>query len=135
MIAKKGAGGAGLGENLTKIAVAGLVLNVKEDGAGEGGGPVGCGSDLGSQDGMDPSLPSGEEKIDSGMEVGVGQANGRQTQFCCPGHDLPDREKGVMKAVVRPDIERSIGKHFVIHLYNQPLEGTASSIWIGGVGD
>jgi len=115
VVAQEGAGGVGLGKDPAKIGIAGLVLDIKEDGAGEGGGAVGCGSDLGPEDGMKAGFPGGEKEFDGGMEVRIGETDGGKAEFHCPGDDGPHRKKGVVEAVMGPDVERGVGGHTLLY--------------------
>jgi len=78
VVTEKGAAGAGFGKNLAEVGVAGLVLDVEEDGSGERRAAVGCRGDLGPEDGLDPGFPGGEKEFDRGVEIGIGEADGRE---------------------------------------------------------
>jgi hypothetical protein len=60
-------------------------------------------------------FPGGEEKFYARMEVGIGQSDGGEAQLSCPGDDGSDRQKGVVKAIVGPDVERGVGKHELLY--------------------
>jgi hypothetical protein len=131
VVAEKGAGGTGFGEDPAKVGIAGLVLDIEEDGAGEGGGAVGCGGDLSAEDGVESRLPGGEEEFDGGMEVRIGETDGGKAEFYCPGDDGPHRKKGVVEAVVGPDVERGVGGHTLLYkcIITLPEEPQAGFGW------
>jgi hypothetical protein len=115
VVAKKEAGGAGLGKDPAEVGVAGAVADIKEDGAGKGGGAVGGGGDLGPEDGMEAGFPGGEEEVNGGVEVGVSEADGGEVEFGRSGHNGLDRKEGVVKAVVGADVEGGVGGHEVLY--------------------
>jgi hypothetical protein len=115
VVTEKGAGGARFGKNPAKVGVAVAVADIEEDGTRERGGTVRGGSDLGSEDGLKAGFPGGEEKFYARMEVGIGQSDGGEAQLSCPGDDGSDRQKGVVKAIVGPDVERGVGKHELLY--------------------
>jgi len=64
---------------------------------------------------VDPRFPGGEAEINGGVEIGIGQAHGGQAEFRRPGEDGTDGEKGIVEAVVGPDIERGVSGHSLLY--------------------
>jgi hypothetical protein len=115
VLAEKGAGGVRFGKNLAEVGIAGAVADIEEDGTRERGGTVRGGSDLGSEDGLKAGFPGREEEFDASVEVGIGQPDRGKTQLSGPGDDGSDRQKRIMKAVVRPDMKRDVGNHKLLY--------------------
>jgi hypothetical protein len=115
VVAEERAGWAGFGKDPAEVGVAGAVADIEEDGAGKGGGAVGGGGDLGPEDGMEAGFPGGEEEVNGGVEVGVGEADGGEVEFGRSGHNGLDRKEGVVKAVVGADVEGGVGGHEVLY--------------------
>jgi len=78
VVTQKGAGRAGLGKNPAQVGVAGPVFDVEQDGAGEWGGAFGSRGNLSPKNGVEAGFPGGEEELDGGVKVRVGQTDGRQ---------------------------------------------------------
>jgi len=134
VVTQEGAGGAGLGKNPAKVGVARLVLDVEEDGAGKGGGPVGRGGNLGPKDRVNPGFPGGEEEFDRGMEVRIGETHRREAQFRRPLKERPDRKKRVMKTVVGADVEGGVGKHLLYKCITTPPQEPQAGFGLGESG-
>jgi hypothetical protein len=115
VITEEGAGGAGFRKNPAEVGIAGAVADIEEDGTRERGGTVRGGSDLGSEDGLKAGFPGREEEFDASVEVGIGQPDRGKTQLSGPGDDGSDRQKRIMKAVVRPDMKRDVGNHKLLY--------------------